>query len=64
MKPFTAGKLYWRITSMAKRALVVKIQKAREDAKIPERCSKGAAGYDVFASKVLDRQTKKIIGGV
>jgi len=37
------------------------MKKIRESAKIPIRASDGAIGYDVFASIVLDRQTKKII---
>lgn len=39
----------------------IKVQKIREDAKVPIRASEGAVGYDVFSSRVLDKNTKKII---
>ena len=39
----------------------IKVRKIREDAKIPIRASDGAVGYDVFASKVLDKFTKEVI---
>jgi len=38
----------------------IKVRKIREDALVPIRASDGAVGYDVFASIVLDRVTKKI----
>lgn len=41
--------------------MVIKVQKIRKDAKVPIRASDGAVGYDVFASRVLDRQTKEPI---
>lgn len=41
--------------------MVIKVQKIRKDAKIPIRASDGAVGYDVFASRVLDKKTKKVI---
>jgi len=40
----------------------IKIKKIRKEAKIPIRASDGAIGYDVFASRILDKHTKKIIG--
>lgn len=39
----------------------IRIVKLRSDAKIPVRASDGAIGYDVFASRVLDRSTKEVI---
>lgn len=39
----------------------IKIRKIRKDAQIPIRASDGAVGYDVFASRVLDKITKEII---
>ncbi|MEK7555333.1 MAG: dUTP diphosphatase [Patescibacteria group bacterium] len=39
----------------------IKVRKIREDAKIPIRASDGAVGYDVFASRVLDKHTKEVI---
>lgn len=39
----------------------IKVRKIREDAQIPIRASDGAVGYDVFASRVLDKQTKGVI---
>ncbi|MFH1581273.1 MAG: dUTP diphosphatase [Pseudomonadota bacterium] len=39
----------------------IKIKKIRRDDKIPIRASDGAIGYDVFASVVLDKHTKKVI---
>lgn len=41
-------------------AIVVKVQKIREDSKIPERATEGAIGFDVYASRVLDKWTKVI----
>jgi deoxyuridine 5'-triphosphate nucleotidohydrolase len=38
----------------------IKVRKIREDAKIPIRASDGAVGYDVFASRVLDKFTKEV----
>jgi len=37
----------------------IKIRKVRPDAIIPARASNGAVGYDVYASRVLDKGTKK-----
>lgn len=42
-------------------AIIVKVQKIREDSKIPERATKGAVGFDVYASRVLDKWTKEVI---
>lgn len=39
----------------------IKIRKIRKDAQVPIRASDGAIGYDVFASRVLDKNTKKVI---
>ena len=39
----------------------IKVRKIRKDAQIPIRASDGAVGYDVFASRVLDKYTKKVI---
>ncbi|MBU1136754.1 dUTP diphosphatase [Patescibacteria group bacterium] len=39
----------------------IKIRKIRDDAKVPIRASDGAIGYDVFASRVLDKHTKEVI---
>jgi len=40
----------------------IKVRKIREDGIIPVRASDGAVGYDVFASRVLDKFTKNMIG--
>ena len=40
----------------------IKIRKARKDAQRPKRASNYAVGYDVFASRVLDIKTRKVIG--
>lgn len=40
----------------------IKVQKVRKDAKLPVRASDGAVGYDVYASRVLDRNTSEVIG--
>lgn len=42
----------------------IKVMKIREDAKIPVRASNYAVGYDVFASRVLDKKTKEVISGL
>ena len=39
----------------------IKVRKTRADALIPIRASDGADGYDVFASRVLDKVTKEVI---
>ncbi len=39
----------------------IKISKVRQDALIPIRASDGAVGYDVHASRVLDKFSKEII---
>lgn len=41
--------------------MIIKVKKIREDAQIPLRASDGAVGYDVFASRVLDKVTKLVI---
>ena len=40
----------------------IKVKKIREDAQIPIRASDGAIGYDVFASRVLNKITKEVAG--
>lgn len=40
----------------------IKISRIRKDARIPLRASDGAVGYDVFASRVLDKFSKEVIG--
>lgn len=40
---------------------IIKIRKIREDARVPIRASDGAIGYDVFASRVLDKSTKEVL---
>jgi dUTP pyrophosphatase len=40
----------------------IKVRKIREDALVPIRASDGAVGYDVYASRVLDKRTKEAIG--
>lgn len=40
----------------------VKVRKIRKNARIPERASNGAIGFDVYASIVLNKITKEIIG--
>ena len=34
----------------------------REDSKMPQRATDGSCGYDVCASRVLEKQTKEVIG--
>lgn len=34
----------------------------RDDSKKPERATDGSVGYDVFASRVLDKRTKEVVG--
>ena len=41
--------------------MIIEIRKVREDAKTPVRASDGAVGYDVFASRELDKKTKEVI---
>lgn len=38
------------------------VQKISDDAKVPERASNGAVGYDVYAYRILDKKTKEPIG--
>ncbi|MDP2933359.1 MAG: dUTP diphosphatase [bacterium] len=38
----------------------IKVRKIREDACVPIRASDGAVGYDVFASRVLDKFSKEV----
>lgn len=40
----------------------IKYRKVRPDATAPVRASDGAVGYDVFASVILDKWTKKVSG--
>lgn len=42
--------------------IIVKVQKIREDSKIPERATEGAIGFDVYASVVLDKNTRQECG--
>lgn len=42
-------------------AIVVKVQKMRDDSKTPARATQGAIGFDVYASRVLDKWTKQVI---
>ncbi|MBI2041714.1 MAG: dUTP diphosphatase [Candidatus Nealsonbacteria bacterium] len=39
----------------------VKVRKIGQDSKIPERATDGSSGYDVFAYRVLDKESKKVI---
>ena len=41
--------------------MLVYVQRIREDSKIPERATAGAIGYDVYASRVLDKWTREVI---
>lgn len=41
--------------------MIIPYKKIRSDAKAPIRASDGAIGYDVFASRILDKHTKKVI---
>jgi len=41
--------------------MIIQVKRIREDAQIPIRASDGAVGYDVFASRVLDKFSKEII---
>jgi len=40
----------------------IQFQKVREDAIVPQRASEGAVGYDVYASRFLDKTTRESIG--
>jgi len=40
----------------------LKVKKVRPDARVPERASNFAVGFDVFASRVLDKHTKEVVG--
>jgi len=42
--------------------MIIKFQKIRKDATKPVRASDLAVGFDVYASRVLDKKTKEIIG--
>ena len=42
--------------------MLIKIKKIVPEAKIPERASNQAVGYDVWALRVLDKETKEPIG--
>ncbi len=42
----------------------IKVQKIREGAIVPVRASDRAVGYDVYASRVLDRNTSEVIGNL
>ncbi len=44
--------------------MIIPVIKIRKDALVPQRASNLAVGYDVFASRVLDKKTRKIIGGL
>ncbi len=51
-----------KIGSEKKEMNNVKVRKIRENARIPQRASNGAIGFDVYASIVLNKITKEIIG--
>lgn len=40
--------------------MLIQYTKIRENAQMPERASDGAVGYDVYASVVLDKETKTV----
>ena len=40
----------------------IKVKKVRENALVPVRASDGAVGYDVYASCILDRNNREVIG--
>lgn len=40
----------------------IKIRKIRDDARVPERASNFAVGYDVYAFRILDKASKEPIG--
>lgn len=40
--------------------MLIQCTRIRENAKMPERASDGAVGYDVYASVVLDKKTKSV----
>lgn len=42
--------------------MIIQFIKLRKDAQVPIRASDGAVGYDVFASRILDKKTKRVIG--
>jgi len=39
----------------------VEVQKIRPDSEIPQRATEGSSGYDVYASVVLDKETREVI---
>lgn len=41
--------------------MIVKVMRVRDDSLIPVRASDGAVGYDVFASRVLSKETKDVL---
>lgn len=41
--------------------MLIQYTRIRENARMPERASDGAVGYDVYASVVLDKETKKVL---
>lgn len=40
--------------------MLIQYMKVRANARMPERASDGAVGYDVYASVMLDKETKKV----
>lgn len=40
---------------------IVRVRKARSDGVIPQRASAFAVGYDVYASRILDKETKDVL---
>ena len=42
--------------------MLVQYQRIRPDARPPERASDGAVGYDVYASRILDKHSKQVVG--
>lgn len=41
--------------------MILKVKRIRPDASLPVRASDGAVGYDVFASRVLNKETKEVL---
>src|SRR3989344_4593468 len=39
----------------------VKVKKIAKDSKIPERATDGSSGYDVYAYRLLNRQSREVI---
>ena len=39
----------------------VKVKKISQDSKIPKRATDGSSGYDIYAYRVLNKETKEVI---